>query len=180
MSFDKREDGYNISESGNWNVAADYSRLKIMKPLYLCDSYENIARFGHDELIDELANFNIPNDVLRLNGFNRLVYELLRLIDNTKFVLRKKGSKEEAEKLEKELRQVLKIIPTLSRTIKTRKGSFVKINDENFIPVLKKVSEIKSKLNVPLNQNDLIFTHKEDFDPQAYKKKIMEDAMRRG
>lgn len=30
-----KEEGYNISETGNWNVAADYSKLKIMKPLYL-------------------------------------------------------------------------------------------------------------------------------------------------
>ena len=42
-----KEEGYNISETGNWNVASDYSRLKIMKPLYNCDIYENIAKFGY-------------------------------------------------------------------------------------------------------------------------------------
>ena len=88
----KREDDYNISELGNWNVAADYSKLKIMKPLYLCDTYENIAKFGYDSILDQLVNFSIPNDIVRINGFTRLVHELLKLIKNSKFALKFNGS----------------------------------------------------------------------------------------
>ena len=28
-----------VSDYGNWNVAADYSKLKIMKQLYIADEY---------------------------------------------------------------------------------------------------------------------------------------------
>lgn len=180
MAFEGREEGYNISETGNWNVAADYSKLKIMKPLYLCDTYENIAKFGYDHILEQLANYSIPNDIVRLNGFSRLLHELLRLIENSKFALKVGKTRNQIEKYEKTLREIDKIIPLLSKTTKTRKGMIIKIDEERYDKVLKIVLDLKSKINEPLNKNHLIFTDKEEFDPIAYKKQLIENITTRG
>ena len=44
---DKSSGDHVISESGNWNVAAQFSKSKIMDPLDRCDIYENLARYGY-------------------------------------------------------------------------------------------------------------------------------------
>jgi len=176
----KKEEGYNISELGNWNVASDYSRLKIMKPLDFADHYENIARFGYDTLIDQLDNFGVPLDTLKIIGFERLVNELIKLCGNAHFAMKVAGTKEELERLEKQLKEIRKLIPLLSRTITKQKNKFLILNEDKYYKMLDLVTEIKSKINEPLNKNHLIFTDKQEFDPKAYKKQIMEDAKNRG
>jgi len=129
----KKEEGYNVSELGNWNVASDYSRLKIMKPLDFCDHYENIARFGYDTLIEQLEQFGIPTDTLKLIGFERLISELLKICGNVEFAMKVSGTKEELEKLKKKLIEIRGIIPMLSKTItKKRKPRLVLNNDKYY------------------------------------------------
>ena len=90
--FDKDED--TVSELGNWNVADNYTKTKIMRPLILVDFYEDVARYGYESLEDELINYqSIPNDLIRIKSLRRLIRELIRLIDNTKFALKKEGTK---------------------------------------------------------------------------------------
>ena len=177
-----KEEGYNISETGNWNVASDYSRLKIMKPLYNCDIYENIAKFGYDSLMEELDNYAIPVESLRLMGLDRLIHELLKLIQNSKFAMKIKGTKETILKYEETLLNLLKFTPFIS-TVKVnqvKRTRTVRINEKLFNKILKKALEVKSNINEPLNKNDLIFTSKEEFDPIAYKQQIFKDATTRG
>jgi len=180
--MEKREEGYNTSDSGNWNVAADYSKLKIMRPLFNCDAYENIAKFGYDSFTEELAQFSLPNETLRLMGMDRLINELLKLIQNAKFAMKAKKTKEELEGYEKTLTLLLQLTPKLS-TVKVNQLKRTKvtvIHEKVFNMVLKKVLEVKSKINEPLNKNDLIFTSKEEFDPVAYKKLVFDRATTRG
>ena len=176
----KKEEGYNISELGNWNVASDYSRLKIMKPLDYADHYENIARFGYDTLIEQLENYGVPLDVLKLIGFERLVNELIKLCGNSKFAMKVGGTKKTMEELEEKLVKIRGLIPMLSKTITRSRRKEVKLNSEDYYKLLDVVIEIKAELNEPLNKNHLIFTDKQEFDPKAYKKQIMEDARSRG
>jgi len=180
--MEKREEGYNISDYGNWNVAADYSRLKIMRPLFNCDVYENVAKFGYDSFAEELAHYGVPNEGLRLMGLDRLIHELLKLIKNAKFAMKVKGTREELDKYEVVLMKILKITPKISKVkVNQVKGTKVtKIHEQVFNMVLNKVLQIKSEINEPLNKNDLIFTNKEEFDPVAYKKTIFDRATTRG
>lgn len=179
MVFKKEED-YNISEIGNWNVASDYAKLKIMKPLDFSDHYENIARFGYDSIIEQIENYNIPTDDLKILGFERLINELIKLCNNSMFAMKKGDSKNKLFEYKTKLEEIRKMIPLLYKIIKKRNGSILKIKKEKYERILNLVLEIKSKINEPLNINDLIFTSKEEFDPHAYKLKIMEDAKIRG
>ncbi len=175
-----REEGYNVSDTGNWNVASDYSRLKIMKPLDHCDHYENIARFGYDTLIEQLENYGIPLDNLKLIGFERLINELLKICGNVKFAMKSKGTDVELKKIKEELEKVRGIIPVLSKTVVKMKNKTLTLDHEKYYKTLDLLIGLKAKLNEPLNKNHLIFTNKEEFDPKAYKKGILEGAKQRG
>lgn len=176
----KKEEGYNVSEIGNWNVASDYSRLKIMKPLDFCDHYENIARFGYDTLIDQLENYSISIDELKLIGFERLVNELIKLCGNSKFAMKTKGTEKTLNNYEKKLKEVREVIPILSKTVQKGRKKKLSLDKVKYYKLLDFVIEIKSKINGPLNKNNLIFMDKQKFDPKAYKKQIIDDAKVRG
>ncbi len=175
----KKEEGYNISDTGNWNVASDYSRIKIMKPLDYCDHYENIARFGYDILIEQLENYGIPLDTLKIIGFERLINELLKICGNVKFSMKVGRTKDELEEIKEKLLKIRGLLPVLSKTITKQKKKTLALND-NYYKMLDIVLETKAELNEPLNKNHLIFTNKEEFDPKAQKERIMEEAKTRG
>ena len=177
--MEKREDGYNVSDSGNWNVASDYSRLKIMKPLDFIDHYENIARFGYDTLMEEVANYGVPLDSLKLIGFERMVNEMIKLIGNCRFAMKSGKTKELIDSFDEKLKKIRSLIPMLSNKIKKQNGTIIKLN-KNYYIMLDYVSEIKASINEPLNKNHLIFTDKEEFNPKAYKDQIIKDAISRG
>lgn len=178
----KREDGYNISETGNWNVANDYSKLKIMKNLYLSDEYADVAYFGQSSLVEELIQLDIPTDVLRLKGFDRLINCLIKVIDNSIFAIKTKTDRKKLRKHREKLMEINSIKSTLykvSRNQKTKKQS-IRIEEEKYSKVLEIVFKIKRLINYPLNRSDLIFTSKEEFDPKKYKDDVMERASTKG
>jgi hypothetical protein len=170
-----------ISETGNWNVAKQYSLLKIMKPLALADDYETMALFGSSSLVDELQ-IQIGKEELRIKGFERLVSSLILLIDNSLFAIKIKSDTEKLKKYRKDLEQIKGITSTLYfiRKNQINKTKEIKINEEKFIKVLDIVSRIKSEINTPLNHSHLIFTDKEEFDPKKLKSQIKEGAETRG
>jgi hypothetical protein len=166
-------DDFIMSDYGNWNVAADYAKLKIMKPLYLADEYETIATFGFTEFQDELT-ISLNVDQIKIRGFKRLIKALLLVINNSKFAIKSKNDKTHIEKLAADLKRYYNIVPLLSTykvNHKTKTKELV-INKERYDKILDDVLEIKSKINEPLNKYDLIFTHKEEFDPKKAKQMI--------
>lgn len=180
----KKDDDFLVSETGNWNVAADYSRLKIMKPLFLSDEYVNIAKFGSSTLVEDLINQfnNINSDVLKLKGFERLIDCLIMLIDNSKFAIKNNKDLEELEEYRKQLKRIEKLLPYLSKTTynQMNRTKTIKIIPDKFNNLLEAAINIKSNINTPLNKSHLIFTDKEEFDPIAYKKNIIKQATTRG
>lgn len=179
MGDDER---YNVSETGNWNVAAEYSKLKIMKPLFLCDIYQDIAKFGHHTILDQLENHGLSGDELRIEGYDRLVNELIKLCDNAHFACKVGKTREKLEEHTKRLEKALLIIPVLSKVIVNQRlgTKQLTIRKEPFGKALKEVLKIKKEINEPLNKNHLIFTDKETFDPIAYKEMIKKQATERG
>lgn len=172
-----------ISESGNWNVADQYTKSKIMRPLNLCDYYEDIAMFGYETIGDELINYSLPpNDVIKYKALLRLLHELIRLIDNCKFALKKSGTKKEILDYKKQLIDLQKMTPQLIKSRINQVGTRVfHITDlSKFETLLSIVCKIKSKINEPLNKNHLIFTDREEFDPKGFKKDLKERMISQG
>ena len=172
----KEGDEYIISETGNWNVADQYTKNKIMRPLNLCDYYEDIANFGYESIAEELINYDAPpNDLIRIKALKRLISTLIRIVQNSKFALKKEGTKQEALKYKAQLEKLEKVIPKIIRLkvnqIKKTKSFIIK-DHTLFQQILDSVSIIKSKINEPLNKNHLIFTDKEEFDPKKFKENL--------
>lgn len=180
----KDSDDYFISETGNWNVADQYSKGKIMRPLVLSDYYEDIATFGYETVAEELINYERPpEDFIKITGMKRLIRELIRLIDNSKFALKVGNTKQEVLGYKDSLEKILKIIPSLYSIKRDEIAGTSKVRIKDIIlfeETLKIISEIKAKINEPLNKNHLIFTDKEEFDPIAFKKRLKDRMVNRG
>jgi hypothetical protein len=177
-----KEENYNISDTGNWNVASKFSELKIMRPLFLCDEYAEIAEFGTSSLIAELEN-PYPDDMLKIKGFQRLINKLILLIDNAIFAI--KSSKSDVESLKTykdQFKTIKKIIPSFTKTSFNQRlhTSNIKLNHEEYEKALEIVLQIKSEINTPLNRNHLIFVDKEEVDVKELKQKIIDDVTSRG
>jgi len=171
-----------ISETGNWNVASDFARVKIMIPLSKCEYYEDIAKFGYDAISEELMGQHIQNDYVRFVGLRRLINELLRVCKNTMFAMKVGKTKETLDGYEKRLVKVRNILPLI---IKVKRDNISKTKDIILIPdefekTLEIVLNLKSLINIPLNKNHLIFTDKEEFDPHAFKESIKERMTSKG
>ena len=171
-----------ISDTGNWNVASDFARIKIMTPLTKCEYYEDIAMFGYESIIEELMGYQIENDFVRYTGLKRLINELLKVCKNSRFAMKKGDTKEELKDYEDKLKKIKKILPLLVRIRKDgiNKTKELKIINEKFDKTLQIVIELKSFINFPLNKNHLIFTDREEFDPNAFKTSLKERMKNRG
>ena len=175
-------DDYMISDTGNWNVAAKFAELKIMMPLAKCDIYEDIAKFGYADFLEELMNYGISSDILKIKAMDRLVNELIKISKNTKFAMKKGTTKATMQNLEDRLYKIKQVLHLLYkiRNDNVKRIQEVKIIEPSFSEVLELIIEIKSLINDPLNKNHLIFTDKEEFDPQAFKDKIKHRMINQG
>ncbi len=176
-------DDFTISETGNWNVADSFAQLKIMKPMINCEVYEDLSIYGFDSFSEELMNYDIPHEELRAKGLLRLINELMRLIKNTRFAMKRDKTEEEMDKFHDDLKRIRDEVfphtykPTTNHGTKV-KG--VKLIEPLFTKTLEAVSKIKSDMNSPLNRNHLIFVDKEEFDPKAFKERIKERMINKG
>jgi len=177
----KGEDSLMSPETGNWNVASDYAKLKIMKHLYLSDEYEVISTFGTSTLVEELQLTFNP-DFLRIRAFRRLVKTLIMLIDNSIFAIKHKQDRKDLKEDRKTLVRIYKILPALFKITRDniKKTSEVSILKEKYDPILQEVIKIKSDINLPLNRSDLLFLDREEFDPRRSKKEIMKRLAEKG
>lgn len=178
----KDDDGsYIISETGNWNVADLYSKSKIMRYLSLSDVYQEQATFGFNDFNEDgEQQMYDDKDLNRIRGFERFVYVLMNLIENTLFAV--KRDKAELITLLKELKKVNEIKHLLYKKTTNQVNSTqqIRIDEKKYQKVLARVIEIKTEINEPLNKNHLIYTDKEEFDPKAYKESIKERMIKHG
>lgn len=177
------DEKFMTSETGNWNVADSFAKIKIMAPLAKCDVYEDIALNGYENFIDELMGVGVMDDELRIRALKRLINELIKLAKNSMFAMKRNKTKDDLDLIRKKLYAVRdKAFPlTYSRRSDASIGeTFMSINQDMFNYVLEEVSNIKSDINVPLNTNHLIFTDREEFDPRAFKERIKERMINQG
>ena len=173
------KDNLSEAESGNWNTAENYSKIKIMNLLAISDEYEELAEFGSLSLQDEIFNKNLTEEI-KIRAFRRLINHLIRVCSNSYFAL-KEPERYKLRAITTELKGMREEIPEFMSVIKdsVNNRQIIKINDLYNIK-LERISEIKRDINIYLNEGDLIFIHKDKFDAKDFKKKIFQDAIERG
>lgn len=178
MGFFSR-DNLTESESGNWNTAENYSKIKIMNLLALADEYEELAEFGSLNLFDEITEKKMTEEI-KLRAFRRLINHLIRICNNSYFAL-KETNRTNLEAYKKELKEILNNLAGLVEVTNNAINKTREISTNfNYLEKLERVSEIKKLINVELNKGDLIFIHKEQFNPKDFKARIFQDAIERG
>lgn len=165
-----------FSESSVWNVGLAYSQLKIMRPLFYLDEYYHIANFGSVDILEEFnLDESLKNDI-RIKALTRLLKTLQLLINNAMFAV-SKGDKVILKKYQDDLKLIEGILPlTHKLTInESSRSKELRINPKAFNFVLDMLIKIKEEVNQPLDRANLIYGSKEEFDPDEFKKRVMED-----
>jgi hypothetical protein len=165
---------YEHSETGNWNLSSPYVEY-LAKLFKEADEYKEIAKFGFSDILLDLNTRDIDKAVLRKRGFEKYIYKLKSIIAWSKFAIKEGNQQESFMNYYKDLEMIesecLKnIMKTEYVGMKTRQV----INEELFKINFDKVMDIDMNLREPMNKADLIFMHKETFDPHEFKKKVTE------
>lgn len=181
----KKEEGtdeYMISDTGNWNIASDFAREMIAKPMIKCSIFEDVAKFGYESLMDELMGFAVPDNLIRYTGLKRLIEELIKLCNNSRFAMKKQGTEKELIGYRDQLKKLKKVLEGIKKVKKDayHKSEKLEFDEIKFQNILELVIDIKSDINDPLNRNHLIFTDKEEFDPVAFKERLKHRMINKG
>lgn len=172
---------YDISETGNWNVAKPYTELKIMKHLFLADEYELICTFGTSDLIEEFVVDEDTKNLAKIKALSRLHKTLSLVISNTKFAVKGNG-KNKLTELQECLKEIYPLLPEVQMKKRNQADGTVRIRirEKLFDNILSLLLRIKEDMLLPLNEADLIFTSVDEFDPDKYKQEVMEDLINMG
>lgn len=175
----KNIDSIDLSETGNWNVASDYTKLKIMKWLFFADEYEVIATFGSSDMLEEYEIDDKMQIMNRIKSLKRLVKTLELIIRNTIFAVKSsdKATMTNSLKLIEKVKGIIPVTYKLLTDPRSHQTKY-KIEEKKFEHVLDILIGIKTEINEPLNKADLIFTHREEHDikkiKEALKKELIE------
>lgn len=148
-----------------WNVADGYTKIKILRLLIKLDQYETIAKFGTEEMDDELVLNKNQLAQRRINGLDRVIFTLEQLIGNVKFAL-KVGSKDTIATFEERISNVRSVFNGVSNSSENMVDHEVEIsiNEKLFNLCFDILKSIKDDLNFPINQAGLIFRESDEVD----------------
>lgn len=143
-------------EQDAWNIADGFTKIKILRQLINLDRYENLAMFGKQELEDMPDPSDIPYK--RVEGMERLIFELKQVIGNCKFSIEKNDMKtlDSLIKRIENVEIVINGIATLKRDF-VKNEDILEINEEHFKLCFQIIRCVKDELNVLMNRAGLIF-----------------------
>lgn len=157
-----------------WNIAQGYTYLKVLKLLVELDKLVNIALYGVENIED---TFQVPQDMkthFRLIAINRLLEELKKVIENTKFVL-SKPNKELILEYRIRLTKVefnLEFVKQTQTDMRTKEEKTI-ILEKQFRECLDELRNIKEEINQPLNDASLIFPSSDEIDLDKLQNKLI-------
>lgn len=157
--------------SGNWNRADDWSRDMIFKPLFEARQYLKIAKFGCSNLEEEALFDDESKTKWRIRGLIWARESLEEGISNSVFAIKSQSDKEIVLKKLKEIEEMEDKIDFISRAIQDRDTTKIIINEDVHGLISKCIKRIFMEITEPFNRSDLIFTYRESFDPEEFKKK---------
>jgi len=180
-NFGKGETSYtqelDFTETANWNSAQLYSEVAITKYLLDADKFRLIATYGSLDIETSILQ-NIPKQILIRARYNALIryHDTIRtIIDNSYFALRVK----DREQIDPVVEKLEKLEPIIEKVI-DRKGGKETLNEALFKDLLEVLRGILKEIKTPLNKSDLIFGHKEEFDPTKFKESVKDNIINVG
>lgn len=148
-----------------WNVADGYTKIKILRLLIKLDQYETIAKFGTEEIDEELVLNKNQLAQRRINGLDRMIFSLEQLIGNVKFAL-KVASQDTISTFEERIINVRSVFDGISTSSEDMIDNQIEIgiHEELFNICFNILKSIKDDLNFPINQAGLIFRESDEVD----------------
>lgn len=162
-------------QSETWNNAKGFSTYHVLFPLIECRKLVKICLFGVEEIEQQGAFSPQQINDNKINAINRLLQELMQLVEDNAFVMDTK-TKEIMDKLKKRLGKVEEVIDGISRvSIDQRIGQKQTIlNEKHFKLCLNELRSVLSEIKKPLNIKNLIFPASDELDLDKIKQEIIE------
>jgi len=176
MVFAKGDGGGDITlGTETWNVADGYTKLKILRQLIMLDRWETIAQFGTEEIDEDNIYTNNQIRKRRVEGLQRLHSTIKQLLSNVLFSM-KKGDVEKIKGMTARVDIGGEFIPKAfeeKEDLINHNMNF-EIDEAIFKKILSILSDVKEKLNTPLNNAGLIFRPSEEVDLDMIMKGIID------
>jgi hypothetical protein len=139
-----------------WTVADAFTKLKIFKPMFECDTYEIISKYGTENIFEQILPEQIP--LRRIEGLFRFKDCLRLIFENSNFIIQNRD-RQEFNNLRKHLDFIELIMSGVSRIEynAVTKNETLVINEAHFQKCLRALSKIKEQLHVSLNNASIIF-----------------------
>ncbi len=173
---------YEGSDTGNWNIAENWSNEMIFKPFYEASQYLTIAKNGTSDIEEDFLFDEQTKIRSRINAIGwardkieQGIRQSLFAIRNPSDITKVKGFLKEIIDLEVPDKQTNKSpINLIENVLIDRNKQKIEINEEAFIIVYNCLKRIFTEVIEPMNKSDLIFNFREQFDPEDFKNKIKE------
>jgi hypothetical protein len=163
---------YESSETGNWNVAENWSNSLIFKPFFECSEYLTLAQFGCSDISEDFMFDEKTKIKTRIESLKWAKHKLEMGIRQCMFAVRNANDKTKMNNYLKEVIDLKEPIKNIEEIIMDRDLKKSIINEEYFDLVFNVLLRIFTEITEPMNRSDLIFNFKETFDPSEYKRNI--------
>lgn len=171
---------FETSETGNWNVAENWSNLMIFKPFQEASLYLTMAKNGCSNIEEDFMFDDETKTKTRIQSIKWARDKIEEGIRQSLFAV-KSG---DVDNVKNKLHEVLSLdmplangkspIDMIEIKMINRDKVIKAINEDAFKIVYGILKRVYMEVLIPLNRSDLIFMYREQFDPAEFKDKIKE------
>lgn len=163
-----KKDNEILTGDAIWNISSGYVNLKLLKPIYELDELEFISKFGSKDFEE---HYEYPTNFIsqrRKDALFRLKDKLKQIIANVSFEIKRNSDKELLEILRLRILDIEKYIQGTYRMTHNQVNhtDTLIINEEFFNYILDELLDVKEKLNIPINNANLIFRSSDEVNLQ--------------
>ena len=174
MSYRPR--GEENPEGANWNSAAMYSELVVMRYIRQANMYDEIATFGTSNIIEDFTIDDNSKNFARIQAVKRLWKALEMLINASRMALIEADKK----KVDILMTKLVSIKPYIAKIEEIKRDerngtTRIDINPQIFESVHTILIQIKVDLLEPINSNNLIYGKFTEYDPDKVKEEFMRE-----
>lgn len=161
MAEKYRDESGQMLEPGKINAAKSYTDNMIFQPLHRASQYEQAAKFGASEIVEQLEMPSNMKTQARISAIKNLLFTLQQLGTNVRFSIEEKdqeGLQTQRNALEKIEKYYIEKVSTIRRRGDVTR---VDIEEKKFNATLKKLQQIREKISEYIDNAQLIYFKKE-------------------